>query len=491
MSQETAETLRQAIRSRLGKRKFVAVSNREPYLHQWCAGQIQCVRPVGGLTAALDPVMQASRGVWVAHGSGEADAATSDERGILDVPPGHPSYRLKRVWLSPEQTANYYDGFANSALWPLCHVAYRQPIFREEHWQGYREVNELFAERVAEEVGDAEAFVFVQDYHLALLPRLLRRRCPRAVIAHFWHIPWPNSEVFRICPWRVEILQGMLASDVLAFHIRNHGYNFIDTVDRELEARADRERMAIVYHRRMTKIRAFPISIDFEAVSRDAASPATSRRIEDLRRQHGIGDEIVLGVGADRIDYTKGLPERIDALGRFLERNPAYHGRLVFLQAGAPSRMEVDEYARLNEELDARICAINQKYGTPRWRPVIFLRQQLPLADLLAWYRMARFGIVSSLHDGMNLVAKEFVAARVDGAGVLLLSRFTGAARQLREAVQINPYAADEVAEAVREAIEMDPEEVRRRMARMRRHLRENNVYKWAVDIVNNLSKLV
>ncbi|HEV2387361.1 MAG TPA: trehalose-6-phosphate synthase [Candidatus Acidoferrales bacterium] len=491
MPQETIETLRQAIRTRLRKHKFIVVSNREPYEHSWCDGSVQWARPVGGLTAALDPVMQASRGLWVAHGSGDADRSTSDASGFLDVPPDRPAYRLKRVWLSPGQEADYYDGMANSALWPLCHVAYRRPTFLEEHWRSYREVNELFAERVAEEVGEDGAFIFIQDYHFALLPRMLRRRCPRAVIAQFWHIPWPNPEIFRICPWKQEILQGMLGNDVLGFHIRNHGDNFIATVDRELEARVDRERMAVVYRRHMTKVRAFPISIDFEAVAREAGSPATSERIEHLRALYRIDDDVVLGVGADRIDYTKGLPERLEAIDRFLERHPEYRRRFVFMQAGAPSRMQVREYGRLNEELDARVAAINRKHGAGEWQPVIFLRQQLPLSDLLAWYRMARFALVSSLHDGMNLVAKEFVAARVDGGGVLLLSQFTGAARQLRDALVINPYATDETAEAIRQAIEMDPGEARRRMARMRAHLRENNVYKWAVDIVANLSKLV
>jgi trehalose-6-phosphate synthase len=442
------------------------------------------------MSAALDPVMQASKGLWVAHGAGAADAEVADENGFVDVPPDRPTYRLKRVWLTKEQEEGYYYGFANSALWPLCHIAYRRPIFRTEQWEMYKEVNELFAERVAEEIKEDRAFVFIQDYHLALLPSMLRARCPRAILAHFWHIPWPNPEIFRICPWRHEILEGLLGNDILGFHTRYHCNNFIATVDRELESRPDRERTAIVFRGHMTKVRAFPISIDFENVSRRAASQETEKLITVLRKKYRIPENRILGVGADRIDYTKGLVERIDALDRLFERYPEYRGRLVFFQAGVPSRMQVAEYRKLDEELSARISAINWKYGRRDWQPVIFAREHLPLSTLLAFYRMARFAIVSSLHDGMNLVAKEFVAAQVDGNGVLILSSFTGAARELPQALIVNPYSTDEMTDRIREAIEMDPVEVRQRMGRMREHVRENNIYKWAGDIIKKLSKM-
>jgi alpha,alpha-trehalose-phosphate synthase [UDP-forming] len=487
---ETRESLRHLIRTKLRRFRFIAVSNREPYIHNFSGGRIEWMRPASGMTAALDPVMQASKGLWVAHGAGSADAEVSDENGLVDVPPDRPTYRLKRVWLTKEQEEGYYYGFANSALWPLCHIAYRRPVFRTEQWEMYKEVNELFAERVAEEIKDELAFVFIQDYHFALLPSMLRARCPQAFLAHFWHIPWPNSEIFRICPWRHEILEGLLGNDILGFHTRYHCNNFIATVDRELESRPDRERTAIVFRGHMTKVRAFPISIDFENISRRAASQETEKMVTTLRRKYRISENRILGVGADRIDYTKGLVERIDALDRFFERNPEYRGRLVFFQAGVPSRTQVAEYRKLDEELSARVSAINWKYGRRDWQPVIFAREHLPLTTLLAFYRMARFAIVSSLHDGMNLVAKEFVAAQVDGNGVLILSSFTGAARELTQALIVNPYSTDEMADRIREAIEMDPVEVRRRMGRMREHVRENNIYKWAEDIIKKLSKL-
>ncbi len=487
---ESRETLRQLIRRRLGRHPFVVVSNREPYLHVFRDGKVDWIRPASGVTVALDPVMQASRGVWVAHGSGPADRQVSDAHGFVGVPPDRPTYRLKRVWLTKEQEEGYYYGFANSALWPLCHVAYRRPLFREDHWRAYRQVNVLFAERIAEEVGDREAFIFLQDYHFALLPRMLRQRCPNAIIAHFWHIPWPNPEVFRICPWKLDLLDGLLGSDILGFHLRYHCMNFMDTVDRELEARPDRETTSLVFRGHTTKIRAFPISIDFEAISHRAASPETRKLAQALRRKYRLPDKVILGIGADRIDYTKGLPERLDAIDILLTRHPEYRGRLVFFQAGVPSRTHVEEYRRLNDEVEQKIEHINWKHGSGDWKPILFVREHLTLPTLLALYRVARFMMVSSLHDGMNLVAKEFVASQVDCNGVLLLSQFTGASRELNGALIINPYTADKTAEQIRQAIEMEPLEVRQRMARMRQHVRENNIYRWAATIIKKLSKL-
>jgi trehalose 6-phosphate synthase len=487
---ETPESLSQLLRSKIGDRPFVVVSNREPYVHVHQNGRVECIRPASGLAVALDPLMQVSHGIWVAHGGGSADWDVCDAKGFVKVPPERPAYRLKRVALSREQEQNYYYGFSNSALWPLCHVAFRNPVFSLEHWQGYQEVNQLFAERVAEEIGDRPAFVFIQDYHLALLPRLLRERCPQARIAHFWHIPWPNPEIFRICPWKEEILEGMLGSDILGFHLRYHCQNFIDTVDRELEARPDRELTAIVLRGHTTKIRAFPISIDFEDISRRAASAESERLLGALQRKYRLRENWILGLGADRLDYTKGIPERLRALDLFFERYPQYQGRLVFVQVAVPSRTRLGEYAQLKEQVERLVENLNWKYSRGAWRPVVYIAEHIDLPQLIALYRAARFAVVSSLHDGMNLVAKEFVASQVDKSGVLLLSQFTGAARELSDALLINPYAPDEVAEKIREALEMDRAEVRRRMERMRERVRENNIYKWAASILKKLSKI-
>ncbi len=439
--------------------------------------------------AALDPVVRASQGLWVATATGDADDEVTDDRGRVAVPPENPSYTLKRLWLTPEQEEGYYNGFANSALWPLCHIAYRRPVFRRCDWLRYREVNELFARAVAEEIGRDKAFVFVQDYHLALLPRMLKQLCPQATVAQFWHIPWPNPEVFRICPWMIELLEGLLGNDLLGFHIRYHGNNFIDTVDRELEARPDRELTAIVYRRHTTKIRSLPISVDFEAIDRQARSPEVGRRMEQWRQQLSL-HEPFLGLGVDRADYTKGIPERLRALDAFLQRYPDYHGRFRFLQVAVPSRLGVEAYRQLNDEIDHLVAEINARHGRDSWKPICLLRQHVDPLGLYALYRLAGFCLVTPLHDGMNLVAKEFVAARVDERGVLLLSRFTGAARELRDASIVNPYAADELADQIHRALAMDPQEVRTRMRRLRERVRERNIYKWAGDIVRKLGRL-
>jgi trehalose 6-phosphate synthase len=486
---QTSDTLRELIQRMLRGRRFVVVSNREPYIHARSDGRVEVQRPASGLTVALDPVLRATGGLWVAHGSGDADRETADARGLVRVPPDRPAYTLKRVWLTPEQEEEYYYGFANSALWPLCHIAYRRPVFRASDWERYREVNALFADAVAEEIGDEKAFVFVQDYHLALLPRLLKQRCPRAVVAHFWHIPWPNPEVFRICPWRQKLLEGLLGNDLLGFHIRYHANNFIDTVDQELEARPDRELTAIVYGGHTTRVRGFPISVDFETINREANRRPVRQRMKELQEQLGLEGQI-LGVGVDRADYTKGIPERLRALDRFFELHPEFRGRLTFAQVAVPSRTHVEEYRRLNEEVDALVEEINAKHAAGDWKPIRFCKRNLGPVDLCALYRLARFCLVSSLHDGMNLVAKEFIAANVDEDGVLLVSRFTGAARELRDAFIINPYATDDLAAQIHRAVVMDADEVRARMRRLRETVRERNIFKWAHDIVAKLGRL-
>lgn len=485
---ETKQTLRRLVRRTLGDRRFVVVSNREPYIHTYGDGALQVLRPASGLTVALDPVMQAVGGVWVAHGSGEADRDVVDAQGRVRVPPGKPRYTLKRVWLSKEQEEGYYYGYANAALWPLCHVAYRRPVFRQSDWETYREVNALFADAVAEEIGEEKAFVFIQDYHLALLPRLLKARCPQTTIAYFWHIPWPNPEVFRICPWKVELLEGLLGNDILGFHIRYHCNNFIDTVDRELEARPDREMTAIVYRGQTTKVRHFPISVDFDTISWEAARRPVTLRMRELREQLRLPE--IVGVGIDRADYTKGIPERLRAVDRFLELHPEYVEKFAFVQVAVPSRVHVEEYRRLNDEIDKLVEEINWKHARGTWKPIVYLPQHLEPPDLFAFYRLARFCLVSSLHDGMNLVAKEFVAANVEEDGVLLLSQFTGAARELVDAVIVNPYATDRLAEQIHEALTMDAREVGSRMRRLRETVRERNIYKWAGDVLRKLGKL-
>lgn len=485
----TRESLCQLVQEKLRDYLLVVVSNREPYIHSHVGGEIQYDMPTSGLTAALDPIMRACGGTWIAHGSGNADREVVDEKSRVRVPPEGPLYTLRRVWLSKEEEEGYYYGFSNEALWPLCHIAYTRPLFDEAAWNIYKKVNEIFASVVMEEVGSRKAFVFIQDYHLTLLPRLLRESNPNLIIAQFWHIPWPNREAFRICPWQEEVLDGMLGNHLLGFHVRYHCNNFLDTIDRAIEAKVDWDRYEVIRGGKKTAVRPFPISIDFEEVCRKAQEKKLEAEVERLKKTLGLEDEI-MGMGLDRIDYTKGIPDRFRAFDRFLEKYPNYKKRVVFVQGGVPSRIHIGAYKRINDEIDTLVEEINWKHQTDHWKPIIDLRGPLPPLTVMALRCMADFCMVSSLHDGMNLVAKEFVASSFDEKSALILSPFTGAARELTDAILVNPYATDHFAEAIKEALEMPVTERQRRMRRMRAVVQENNVYKWAADIVTEMAKL-
>jgi trehalose-6-phosphate synthase len=467
---------------------FIVVSNREPYVHTFSKQEIQWFIPASGLTVALDPVMQACGGTWIAHGSGDADKQVVDSANKISVPPDNPKYSLKRVWLSREDEDGYYYGFANEALWPLCHIVYNRPLFRESNWNTYKKVNESFANNVLKEVKGRKSFIFIQDYQLALVAKTIKASNEKIITAQFWHIPWPNPEAFRICPWQTEILEGLLANDLLGFHIRYHCINFMDTVARALEARVDYDRMEITYSNHKTAIRPFPISVDFEEISLSAQTKEVTEEINRIKGKIGLRDEII-GVGIERFDYTKGIPDRFRAIDRFFENNPQYLKKMVFIQAGVPSRVHIEAYKALNKEIDNLVEQINWKYSADWWKPIVLWRENLPTLTLQALRLMADFCIVSSLHDGMNLVAKEFVASRNDEKGVLILSPFTGSSRELTDALLVNPYATDHFAEALKTAIEMPVDEQQNRMRKMRNIVKENNVYKWAGDIISELVK--
>ncbi len=485
----TRESLHKLVTEKFQDYLFVVVSNREPYVHSHVFGAIHCDMPPSGLTTALDPVMRACGGTWIAHGSGNADRETVDERDRVQVPPDDPQYTLRRVWLSKEEEDGYYYGFSNDALWPLCHIAYTRPMFSEAEWNTYRRVNQRFAEVVIEEVGTRKAFVFVQDYHLTLLPRLLREANPNLIVAQFWHIPWPNREAFRVCPWQHEIIEGLLGNHLLGFHIRYHCNNFLDTVDRAIEAKVDWDRYEVTRGGKKTAVRPFPISIDFDEVCQRARQNEVEAEMGRLTKSLGLEGRLI-GMGLDRIDYTKGIPDRLRAFDRFLERYPDYRNRVVFVQTGVPSRVHVPAYRRINDDIDSLIEEVNWKYESDHWKPIVDLRGPLPPLTVMALRRLADFAVVSSLHDGMNLVAKEFVASSVDEDRMLILSPFTGAARELTDAILVNPYATDHLAEAIKEALEMPVGEKQRRMRRMRAVVQENNVYKWAADIITEMAKL-
>jgi trehalose-6-phosphate synthase len=485
----TKERLHDLIATELKGVRFIAVSNREPYIHRYHSGSIECIEPASGLATAIDPIMRASEGVWIAHGSGDADREAVDSRDHVAVPPEDPSYTLRRVWLDKQMEEGYYYGLANGGLWPLCHIAFQRPTFELKDWECYRRANHVFAEAVLEEAGDGPAFVFIQDYHFGLLPRMLKNRNPKLIVSQFWHIPWPNRETFRAFPWKDELLDGMLGNDLLGFHLRYHCTNFLHAIDRGIEALVDTEHFNVTRGGKVTMVRPFPISIDFDQHNVEADGPEVKREMARWIAQFG-GKPEFLGVGIDRIDYTKGIPDRLRALDLFLEQNPQYLGRLTFVQIGVPSRVRLGQYRDLNLELDRQVKELNTKWGNDSWRPVIFFKSHHPQVQLMALHRLADFCIVSSLHDGMNLVAKEFVASRIDNDGVLILSSFTGAARELVDALLVNPFAVDEIAGAIRRALTMTAGERRKRMCRLRAAVAENNIYHWAGGVLSTLLKL-
>jgi trehalose-6-phosphate synthase len=487
MQNWTEQSLHETVVTRLRGLKFIAVSNREPYIHVGDGRTAECITPASGLTSAIDPILRAAGGTWVAHGSGSGDRAAVDRKSRVMVPPENPSYRLRRVWLSKELENEYYYGLANEGLWPLCHAAYHRPRFTQKNWDSYRKANRLFADAVLDEANGDPAFVFVQDYHLALLPKMLKESNPNLVIAHFWHIPWPNRETFRVFPWKQELLDGLLGNDVLGFHLRYHCANFLDTVDRNIEALVDTEHSKVTRLGRNTLVRPFPISIDFAGHVRAASDPKIAVAGSEWLNEMKFAPEI-LGIGIDRIDYTKGIPERLHAIDCFLETHPEYVGRLSFLQVGVPSRTGIADYDQLDRELAGQVRELNAKWSRRSWKPVFFVRRHVDQASLIALHLMADFCIVSSLHDGMNLVAKEFVASRIDGDGVLILSEFTGAARELPDALAVNPYAPEEISNAIERALTMPATERRRRMNKMRDAVSANNVFRWAGKIVLSLS---
>ncbi len=485
----TKEELHKHIEETLADRLLVVVSNREPYIHDRIGKKIKYSIPASGLTIALDPVMRTSGGTWIAHGSGSADKDVVDERNRIQVPPGEDSYSLRRIWLSKEEEEGYYLGFSNEALWPLCHVAYTPPIFDISDWDIYRKVNGLFADAVLEEVGDKKAFVFIQDYHLALLAKLIKEKNPTIITALFWHIPWPNPEVFRICPWGEELLEGMLANDLLGFHIAYHCHNFMETVNRTLESKTDYETWSINRAGHTALVRYFPISVDFLNISSKASGEQVKKEMEAIRREWKLTDKIV-GVSVDRIDYTKGIPHRLQAIDKFLARYPHYQGKILFFQLEEPSRTHIHKYKELNAEIDDLVEEINWKYQAGGWKPIIYLKQHNEPSTIIAFNRLAHFCIVSSLHDGMNLVAKEYVSSRVDQDGVLILSKFTGSARELTDALLINPYAIDHFADTIKAAIEMPVKKRRERMKKLRQAVKQNNIYRWAGDIISELMNI-
>jgi alpha,alpha-trehalose-phosphate synthase [UDP-forming] len=486
----TSDRLAVHLSSRLEDGRLFVVSNREPYMHLRRGKAVTVNQPASGLVTALEPVLRACDGTWVAHGSGDADIDMVDVNDRLLVPPDDPHYTLRRVWLDKEEEQGYYYGFANEGLWPLCHIAHTRPLFRASDWKHYQEVNRKFADALLEEMQNvSKPVVLVQDYHFALLPRMIKQSRPDARVAIFWHIPWPNPEAFGICPWQRELVDGLLGADMIAFHIQSHCTNFLQTVDRVVESRIDWEHFSVQRLDHNTTVRPFPISVE---VAEGAAGPPRESAYEEratLLKNLGV-EAALMGIGVDRMDYTKGILERFLAVERFLEKYPRYQGVFTFVQIGAPTRTHIKRYHDLQAEVEAEADRINWRFQADQWKPIVLLNRQHSHQEIAPYYRAADLCLVTSLHDGMNLVAKEFVATRDDERGVLILSCFTGAARELRDALQVNPYDIDQTAEAIRAALEMQSDEKQMRMQRLRRQVRENNIYRWAGSLIGELCEV-
>jgi trehalose-6-phosphate synthase len=489
----TAERLRVSLSSKLQNKPLFVVANREPYMHVYNEKDrsINVLVPASGLVTALEPVLLACDGTWVAHGSGSADRDTVDAHDHLRVPPDHPTYTLRRVWLSEEEEKGYYEGFANEGLWPLCHIAHTRPIFRPQDWMHYQQANRRFADAVLEEMEGTESpIVLVQDYHFALLPRMIKEARPDARVAIFWHIPWPNPEVFGICPYQRELVDGLLGADLVGFHTQFNCNNFLETVDRAVEALTEWDRFAVNRQGHVTLVRPYPISVAFQepTLAVNESRNAGEERAA-LCAELGI-EASLLGVGVDRVDYTKGILERFRGIERFLEINPAYQRRFSFVQIGAPSRTDIERYRQFLEEVTAEADRINARFQAGRWKPIVLLKKHHSHEEISRYYRAASLCMVTSLHDGMNLVAKEFVASRDDTRGVLILSTFAGAALELTDALLINPYDVQQVADAVLKALNMPEDQEAARMLRMRHNVREHNIYRWAANLLSDLTEI-
>jgi trehalose 6-phosphate synthase len=484
----TPERLKVEMENLLENKKMIVVSNREPYMHIHDGKEIKCIVPASGMITAMEPILKACSGLWIASGTGDADKETVNKHGKVEVPPEQPKYTLRRLWLTKEEEQHFYYGFSNEGLWPLCHIAHTRPIFRNDDWKYYKKVNEDFAKAVLEETKNEEQpFILIQDFHFALLPELIKREKPNARVAIFWHIPWPNPESFGICPWQREILNGMLGADLIGFHTQYHCNHFLETVNNALESRVLWDDFSVKKAGHTTYVKPFPISIDFTLKDYDIAPPKI--KASQLLTEYGLASKFV-GIGVDRIDYTKGIVEKFLAIERFLEKNPAYVGKFTFVQIGAPSRTLIKSYSDTVSAVENEAIRINLRFKAKNWKAILFLKRHHSHEEISPFYTSADFCMVTSLHDGMNLVAKEFVASRNSNDGSLILSRFAGASQELQGAIIINPYDIEKSADAIKLALEMSRDEQYQRMIQMRLVIVRHNIFSWAATLLRTMAAI-
>lgn len=481
----TKKSVLKFVRNKFSDYIFVVASNRQPYIHRLSRGRIECTRGPGGVVTALDPIMQEIGGLWVCCGSGDADRLVV-KNSKVKVPPSDPSYELKYIWLSKNENLGYYFGYSNQGLWPLSHLVFIKPEFNNEDWKNYKQVNKKFAQNISKEIKGKKAIVFVQDYHLALVSKYLKEIEPQVVTILFWHIPWPAYDVFRILPQRQELLEGMLSYDLLGFQIKYFCNNFFDAVANEKEAKINQEQQLVVHRKHTSLVRSYPISVDFNGINKTSESEEVKGLAQALKEEFGLSNYKII-IGLDRIDYTKGIVERIEAIDKLLETHPELKEKIIFIQMGEISRIHLSQYKQLNEKVNTRVEEVNFKHSRKYWKPIIFLRRHLNFKEVLAFYKIADICVVSSLHDGMNLVAKEFVSAKANEEGVLVLSRFTGASRELKEAISINPYHPEDVSAAIYKALTMNGLQKKKRMKKLRQGVHSNDIWRWIGKIISDI----
>ena len=486
----TAERLRTFLATSFRGERIVVLANRQPFRHDRAQdGSLSVTHSAGGLVTTLEPLLEATGGVWVAHGNGNADRSVVDRQDRLAAPTAKPSYRLRRVWLGPDEERGYYGGFSNEGLWPLCHRAGVRPIFRAEDFFRYRTVNARFADTVCEEADRHDPLVLVQDYHFALAPRAIRERLPLSTTVTFWHIPWPSPRDYRACPWGTQLIEGLLGSSIVGFQTRQDCQNFLETVESTVDAGIDRRRQIVTWDDRQVLVRAYPASVEWPSrVVRQLPDAATCRA--DVCRQLGLPPDIRLIVGVDRLDYTKGLDEKVRAVERLLETHSEYQGRVVLVQIAEPSRSGLAPYQAYRSRLIETTRRVNARFARDGYEPIVLLEARHDPREVYKFLRAAEVCYVGSLHDGMNLVAKEFVVARNDHRGVLVLSQFAGSARELTEALLIDPHDLDQSANTLLRALCMTGHEQSLRLRAMRSIVKQANTYQWAGTMLSDAAEV-
>lgn len=470
-----------------GTSDFVVVANRLPIdLERHPDGTTTWQRSPGGLVTALEPLLRRRRGAWVGW-PGVADLSAAEQEPIIDG-----ELLMHPVTLSDDDVAQYYEGFSNATLWPLYHDVIVKPIYHRGWWDRYVEVNRRFAEATSAAAADG-ATVWVQDYQLQLLPRMLRELRPDLTIGFFLHIPFPPVELFMQMPWRTEITEGLLGADLVGFHLTGGAQNFLILARRLAGAATSRASVGVrsrfgeaAYDDRVVRVGAFPISIDSAALDRRARNRDIRRRAREIRGELGNPRTILLGV--DRLDYTKGIDVRLKAFTELLAEGRAHGEDTVFVQLATPSRERVESYRALRDDIERQVGHINGEYSRVGHPVVHYLHRPIPRDELIAFFVAADVMLVTPLRDGMNLVAKEYVACRSDLGGALVLSEFTGAADELRQAYLVNPHDLDGVKNVIEAAITQTPEDGRRRMRALRRQVLTHDVDRWARSFLDALA---